>query len=234
MSKKILDLVTDSPITFNPPNFSLTGLLINVRGLADAPIKHHETDATVGLAPKAKNLAVTIYAKKANVAHVTETHDHIASQDLMYWNPLYSHLEAERKKVGTAMLSEPELLTSMRIISANASCKVVEIEGTNVALISAYFPPGNERSRSTVISVENIMEKLKGLPTILAADFNSIPTSKWYDYQGDLPAPTDPFRQELQEFLQRWGWRDLLNFPQVEKGKMGGPSNTLEPRPDSR
>ena len=119
------------------------------------------------------------------------------------------------------MLSEPDLLTSMRIISANASCKVVEIEGTKVALISAYFPPGNERSRSTIIAVENIMEKLKGLPTILAADFNSIPTSEWYDYQGDLLAPTDLFRQELQEFLQRWGWRDLLNFPQVEKGKMG-------------
>ena len=139
---------------------------------------------------------------------------------MIYWNSLYSHLEAERKKAGTTMLSEPELLTSMRIISANTSYKVVEIEGTNVALISAYFPPGNERSRSTVIAVENIMEKLKGLPTILAADFNSIPTSEWYDYQGDLPAPTDPFRQELQEFLHRWGWRDLLNFPQVEKGKM--------------
>ena len=73
MSKKILDLVIDSPITFNPLNFSLTGLLINVRGLADAPIKHHETDTTVGLAPKAKNLAVMMCAKKANVAHVTET-----------------------------------------------------------------------------------------------------------------------------------------------------------------
>ena len=93
----------------------------------------------------------------------------------MYWNPLYSHPEAERKKAGTAMLSEPDLLTSMRIISVNASCKVVEINGTKVAFISAYFPPGNERSRSTVIAVENIMEKLKGLPTILAADFNSIP-----------------------------------------------------------
>ena len=74
----------DSRITFNPPNFLLKGLLVNVRGLADAHIRDHETDAIIGLAPKSKNLAAVIVARGANVAHVTETHNHTGSQDLLY------------------------------------------------------------------------------------------------------------------------------------------------------